>query len=45
MGYDSVASSYPISTGLCSLMGCQQDPKDRGVTAWYQSIGTRVPRA
>ena len=27
------------------LTGCQRDPRDRGATAWYQSIGTRVPRA
>ena len=30
---------------LHRLTGGQQDPRDRGVTAWYQSIGTRVPRA
>ena len=27
------------------LMGCQRTPGDRGVTAWYQSIGIRIPRA
>ena len=27
------------------LTGCQRDPRDRGVTAWYQSIGLRLPRA
>ena len=27
------------------LMGCQRDPRDRGVTAWYQSLGIRLPRA
>ena len=26
------------------LTGSQQTPGDRGVTAWYQSIGARVPR-
>ena len=25
--------------------GWSTDPRDRGVTAWYQSLGTRVPRA
>ena len=27
------------------LTGCQQTPRFWGVTAWYQSLGTRVPRA
>ena len=27
------------------LMGCQRTPREWGVTAWYQSLGTRVPRA
>ena len=45
MGHDDVASGYPISIGLCRLTGCQRDPWDRGVIAWYQSIGTRVPKA
>ena len=27
------------------LTGCQRDPRDRGVTAWYQSIDIRLPRA
>ena len=27
------------------LKGCQRTPGDWGVTAWYQSLGTRVPRA
>ena len=45
MGHDDVASGYLISTSFRRLTGCQQDPWDRGVIAWYQSIGTRVPRA
>ena len=32
MGHDDVASGYPVSTGFCRLMGCQRDPRDRGVT-------------
>ena len=27
------------------LTGCQQTTRDWGVTAWYQSIGIRIPRA
>ena len=27
------------------LTGCQRDPRDWGVTVWYQSLGTRVLRA
>ena len=27
------------------LTGCQRDPRDRGVTTWYQSIGIRLPWA
>ena len=45
MRHDDVASGYPISTGSRRLTGCQRDLRDRGVTAWYQSISTRVPRA
>ena len=41
----SVISGHLICTGFRKLMSCQRDPRDRGVTAWYQSIGTRVPRA
>ena len=26
------------------LTGSQQTPRDRGVTAWYQSLGIRIPR-
>ena len=32
MGHDGVASGYPTPTGLRKLMGCQQDPLDRGLT-------------
>ena len=28
----SVISGHPISTGFRRLMGCQRDPRDRGVT-------------
>ena len=45
MGHDDVASGYPISIGFDRLTGCLQDPQDRGVITWYQSIGTRGPRA
>ena len=27
------------------LMGCQRTPRFWGVTAWYQSLGIRIPRA
>ena len=27
------------------LTGCQRDTPDRGVTAWYQNLGIRIPRA
>ena len=27
------------------LTGCQRTPRFWGVTAWYQSIGKRLPRA
>ena len=27
------------------LTGCQRTPRFWGVTAWYQSIGIRIPRA
>ena len=37
-------SGYPISIGFRGLTGCQWDPWDRGVTAWYQSLGKRLPR-
>ena len=26
------------------LTGSQRTPKDRGVTAWYQSLSIRIPR-
>ena len=37
-------SGHLISTGFHGLVGCQRDPRDRGVIAWYQSSGTRIPR-
>ena len=45
MGHDGMASGHPTPTCFCWFTGCQRDPWDRGVTAWYQSIGTQVPRA
>ena len=44
MGHDGVASGYPTPTGFHRLTGCQRDPRDRGVTSWYQSLGTQIPR-
>ena len=44
MGHDGVASSYSTPTGFRRLTGCQRDPRDRGVTAWYQSLGIRIPK-
>ena len=38
-------SGYTISIGLYGLMGDQRSPGFWGVTAWYQSIGMRLPRA
>ena len=32
MGHDDVALGYLISTGFRRFTGCQQDPRDRGVT-------------
>ena len=32
MGHDDVVSGYSISTGFRRLMGCQRDPRDRGIT-------------
>ena len=45
MGHNSVVSGYPKSTGIPRFDVLSTGPPDRGVTAWYQSIGTRVPRA
>ena len=45
MRHVSVISGHLISIGFRGLTGCQRDPRDRGVTAWYQSIGIRLPRA
>ena len=27
------------------LTGCRRDPREWGVTAWYQILGIRIPRA
>ena len=44
MGHDSVASGHPTPTGFFKLTGYQRDPRDRGVTAWYQRLSKRLPR-
>ena len=44
MGHDGVASVYPTPSGFRRLTGCQRDPRDMGITAWYQSLGKRFPR-
>ena len=44
MGHDGVASGYTTPTGFRRLTGCQWTPGIWGVTAWYQSLGTRIPR-
>ena len=33
MGRDGVVSGYPTPTGFRKLMGCQRDPRDKGVTS------------
>ena len=30
---------------FCRLTGSQRTPQEWGVTAWYQSLGIRIPRA
>ena len=45
MRHVSVISEHSIFTGFHGLTGFQRDPRDRGVTAWYQSIDIRIPRA
>ena len=37
-------SGHSIFTGFRELTGCQRDLRDRGITAWYQSLSTRIPR-
>ena len=37
-------SGHPISIGFRGLTGCQRDPRDRDVKAWYQSLCTQIPR-
>ena len=32
MGHDGVASGYPTPTDFRRLIGCQWDPRNRGVT-------------
>ena len=45
MGHDGVASGYQTPIGFHRLAGCQRDSRDRGVTAWYQILGLRLPKA
>ena len=34
----------PITKGLRRFTGSQRDPRGRGVTAGYQSLGKRLPK-
>ena len=34
----------PTSTCIPRVDGSSTDPRVRGVTAWYQSLGIRIPR-
>ena len=45
MAHDGVTLGYPTPTSFRRLTGCQQDPRDRGVTnhicsAWLGTTGT-----
>ena len=44
MGHAGVVSGYPTPIGFRWLKGCQRDPRDKGVIAWYQRLGKRLPR-
>ena len=45
MGHNSVASGYPKSIGILRVDELSTGLSNfRGVTAWYQSIGMRLPR-
>ena len=44
MGLDNVVLRHTISTGISMLMVSQLTPGFWGITAWYQSIGIRIPR-
>ena len=35
----------PDITSILRVDGLSTDPRFWGVTAWYQSLGTRIPRA
>ena len=46
MRHVSVISEYPISTGFHGLMGCQRDPRDKGVIDMklvYTTKGEKFP--
>ena len=38
-----MVSGYPTPMNLPRVDGLSKDPWDRGVTALYQSLGTRIP--
>ena len=43
--FSKVASSNPTSTCIPRVDRYSTDPRVWGVTAWYQSLGIRLPRA
>ena len=45
MGRDMVVLRYAIPTGISHVDGLSMGPLESGVTAWYQSLGIRIPRA
>ena len=45
MGHNSVVLSYMISAGFSRVDVDQRTLGFWGVTAWYQSMGMRLPRA
>ena len=44
MRHNSVVSGHPKSTGILRVEGLSTGLPDLGVTAWYQSLGIRIPR-
>ena len=42
-GLNGVVSDYLTSMNLSQVEGCQRTPRIWGVTAWYQSLGKRLP--
>ena len=45
MGHNSAVLGHPISMSFPQVDGWLMDPGFWGVTAWYQSLGIRTPRA